>query len=123
MAKILVVDDEPLLVEVLCEELSRAGYEVISATSGNGARRILESESVDLVLTDSRMKDGDGLGLLDWIRERHPTRPYVLLSSAFADIDPAEAQRRGAQAMFGKPYDFELICETLAKLLSGSSHA
>ena len=82
-ARILVVDDEPDLLELIELTLSRMGFDTRPAADLRQARALLMAEPFDLCLTDMRLPDGDGLALVQWIQEHRPeTRQRLLLASS-----------------------------------------
>lgn len=104
MPNILVVDDESNLRQVVGGVLRRAGHEVVEAGGVVAARAALRSAVFDLVVTDQKMPDGEGLDLLADCREADLSLPVVLLT-AFATVELAvEAMRRGAFDVIPKPF-------------------
>src|SRR2546425_7073908 len=100
--KVLVVDDEVGMLTLLRNYLTREGYEVHTAPSGETALQFLEEQDFDVVLTDLRMGGMDGLAL---VRAIHATRPetQVVLMTAFGGIDIAvEAIKAGAYHFVAK---------------------
>ena len=81
MAKILIVDDEEHIRFLYSEELTEAGYEVITADSGYRLLERIEEEKPDLVVLDIKMVDYDGLDLLQDIRNRFYNMPVVLCTA------------------------------------------
>jgi len=81
MAKILIVDDEEHIRYLYSEELSEAGYEVITAESGHMLLEKIEKEKPDLVVLDIKMVDYNGLDLLQDIRNKFYTMPVVLCTA------------------------------------------
>jgi len=81
MAKILIVDDEEHIRYLYSEELSEAGYEVITAESGHLLLEKIEEEKPDLVVLDIKMVDYNGLDLLQDIRNKFYTMPVVLCTA------------------------------------------
>jgi CheY-like chemotaxis protein len=80
-AKVLLVEDEPLVRMLLAEELRAAGLTVVEAASARDALSFLGVDSVDVVVTDIQMPGGmDGLELAEEIRQKHPAVPIVLTS-------------------------------------------
>ena len=77
-ARILLVDDEPDLLELLALTLQRMGLDTATALTVEDARRRLLSERFDLCLSDMRLPDGDGLDLLAWIQEHCPGLPVEI---------------------------------------------
>lgn len=100
--RVLVVDDEALLVDVLRRLLAREGVEVRGATSGDEALLALASAEFSMVLCDVRMPRMDGPTLLREARRRGPTPPWVFLTG-FADAPDAALLEAGACAVLGKP--------------------
>src|SRR4030095_13974969 len=86
--RILIVDDEPDMVENCTRILRRAGHRCLSATDPHRALALLESERPDLLLTDLKMPEIDGLALLRRARELDPALPVVVIT-AFATIESA----------------------------------
>ena len=104
MPNILVVDDESNLRQVIGGVLRRAGHDVVEAGGVVAARAALRSGVFDLVVTDQKMPDGEGLDLLADCREADLSLPVVLLT-AFATVELAvEAMRRGAFDVIPKPF-------------------
>ena len=103
-AKILVVDDERSMREFLEIMLTGEGYEVIIANDGEQACEILEKETFDLVITDIRMKNINGIGVLKKAKDVNPGAIVVLIS-AFATAEIAvEAMKEGAYDYIPKPF-------------------
>ncbi len=111
-AKILVVDDEKSMREFLEIMLTKEGYEVIIANDGEQACEILDRETFDLVITDIRMKNINGIGVLKKAKDVNPGAIVVLIS-AFATAETAvEAMKEGAYDYIPKPFkvnDFKRI--------------
>lgn len=101
---ILVVDDEESMREFLEIMLSEEGYQVTLAESGEKAGIILDAEAFDLVVTDIRMEDIDGIGVLKKAKQTEPDTVVVLIS-AFATAESAvEAMKEGAYDFIPKPF-------------------
>lgn len=101
---ILVVDDEPELAEVISYEIELLGHKAFQADSGNKGLAIVQSQKIDLVISDIMMPDGNGLVLLDQIRTSMGTSPKMAIMSGYADVPHWEIFDRGADAFFGKPF-------------------
>jgi two-component system response regulator PilR (NtrC family) len=107
--KILVVDDEQSLREVLSIMLKRAGYAVTSAADGEEAIEHLNKEIFDLVITDLRMPKGDGMEVLKAVKSASP-ETVVLVVTAFATADSAvEAMKQGAYDYLTKPFQVDEV--------------
>jgi len=116
-AFILVVDDEPHVRSMIGATLERQGYGVQLAAGNSEASVALERHAFDLVLTEILMRDGNGLALLERIREQHPQLPVVMVT-AVHDISVAiDAMRRGACDYLLKPFDREQLLNTVHRAL------
>ncbi|MBM4262954.1 MAG: sigma-54-dependent Fis family transcriptional regulator [Deltaproteobacteria bacterium] len=115
---ILVVEDEELARESLCELLRGDGYEVFDAGNGNQAKEIIQQQDLDLVLTDLMIPGPDGLALLEYTREISP-QTLVMLMTAHASVETAvQAIRKGAQDYLLKPLIFEDVARKIENLMS-----
>src|SRR5688500_12426532 len=103
MKKVLIVDDEPAVLFALSEALAdrRRGVKVATAANGHEAVAILESEKVDLVVTDLRMPEMDGFELLAWLRRGFPHLPVVVMTAFGAETAPLD----GGLELLEKPFD------------------
>ncbi len=117
-SRILVVDDEPEICELLTRLLERGGHRIVSANSGYDALKLLETGGIDLVLTDLMMPGMDGLGLLERIQARDPDLPVVMVT-AVNDIAVAmAAMRRGAYDYLSKPFEREHLGAAVQRALN-----
>ena len=116
--RILVVDDEEPIRELVCAMLNSAGYECGQASSGLQALSRLESgEEYELILSDLMMAGLDGIGLLERARARYPDTPVVMVT-AVHDISVALAAiRNGAYDYLLKPFDREQLLVTARRAL------
>src|SRR5947207_30113 len=110
---LLVVDDEPYILATLAALLSTE-FEVLTADSGEGAKAILEQREVDIILSDQRMPQTNGVQLLEWVRE-HAPKTVRLLMTGFAELEEAvEAINRSQVFRYiFKPWRAEELLETL----------
>jgi DNA-binding NtrC family response regulator len=114
-SRILVVDDEEPMRHMLELVLRRAGFEVLSAASGEVALELVERESVDVVLSDVRMPGLDGLAFAERLSATHPEITLVMMS-AFGTVELAlEAMQRGAYDYISKPFKQDEVILTLRK--------
>jgi len=119
--KILVVDDEAVVANSVRRTLSRRGYVVEEAFSGNEALHRILNEMYDLVLLDMRMPDGNGLELLPTIKKHRPGLPVVMVTG-YASIDTAvEAIQRGAADYVAKPFTPDELYAAASKALRGAA--
>jgi len=104
MPRILIVDDEPGIRRILGALLRTGGHEVVEAPGATRALAELAGGVFDLVITDQKMADGDGLGIITASRDADPDLPVVMLT-AFATVELAvEAMRLGAFDVLTKPF-------------------
>ena len=115
---ILIVDDEIEIREAIIFDFKRAGCNIFQAGSGEEALKILENIEVDIVISDVRMPNGDGIDLIKKIRFKDPDKPIVLLATGFSDLSEPEAIKLGAQALLNKPLDRRMLFGVLAQLIS-----
>ena len=116
--RILVVDDEEAIREIVASMLTSAGYTCKQAGSGMEALSILNSdESFELLLSDLMMADLDGIGLLERTKEKYPDMPVVMVT-AVHDISVALAAiRNGAYDYLLKPFEREQLLATVSRAL------
>jgi len=106
---VLVVDDEPDLLELVSLTLSRMNLTTRTASDLNGARRLLKAERFDLCLTDMRLPDGDGLDLVAWIQENKASVPVAVIT-AHGNVESAvRALKLGAFDFVSKPLDLGVL--------------
>ncbi len=116
-ARILVVDDEESMCQVLDIMLSREGYQVTVAQSGREAIEILEGEKFDLLLSDMKLGDMTGLEVFRTAKKKDPNALMIMIS-AFASAETAvEAMNLGAYDYVPKPFDNEELRQAVAKAL------
>jgi len=104
MARILVVDDEHSMREMLEIMLSKEGYQVATAAGGGEAVDLLRKEAFDLVITDIRMKGIDGLDVLKKCKELHPNTVVILISAYASTSTAVEAMKWCAYDYLPKPF-------------------
>src|SRR5271155_3585997 len=116
--RILVVDDEEAIREIVCAILAAAGYHWKQASSGMEALALLNSgEEFELMLSDLMMADLDGIGLLERTKEKFPDMPVVMVT-AVHDISVALAAiRNGAYDYLLKPFEREQLLATVRRAL------
>src|SRR5271157_5039197 len=109
MGRILIVDDEPHTRRVLALNLQQDGHEVSECAGVQAARKVVVANDFDVVLTDQKMPDGDGLQVLSAAIEADPAASVVVIT-AFATVDLAvESMRQGAFDFITKPFQPEVV--------------
>jgi two-component system response regulator PilR (NtrC family) len=106
---VLIVDDEPDLLELVSLTLSRMNLDTRTASDVGTARRMLKNEQFDLCLTDMRLADGDGLDLVAWIQENRSALPVAVIT-AHGNVESAvRALKLGAFDFVSKPLDLGVL--------------
>ncbi len=103
VTKVLVVDDEPTIREVVVSYLEREGFSTLEAADGNRARELLESDPPDLVVLDVMLPGTDGLELCRWIRSRSRL-PVIMLTARGEESDRIVGLELGADDYVTKPF-------------------
>ncbi len=118
--RILVVEDNPSNLLYLCKVLTKAGYEPIQAQSASDAMTLLETEPVDLLLTDLMMPEVDGIELTRRVRQMptFSTLPILMCTAAKDRSHVIEAAKYNIQGYILKPIDRDLLLERLAGILA-----
>ena len=115
--RILIVDDEEVLRDVLDAVLRREGFDIVAASSGEEALNVLDTEEVDLVILDVMLPGISGIDTLRAIRISNPNLPVIVIT-AFSSIDGAiDAMKQGAFHYIPKPFKNEEVVLTVNKAL------
>ncbi len=119
--KVLVVDDEEIARENVAFMLEKGGYQVSSASDGQEAIEFLQSNEVDLVLTDLRMKSKDGMAVLAASKKKWPETEVVVITG-YASVDTAvEAMQKGAYHYLAKPVKMDELMALVEKAIEKRS--
>jgi two-component system, OmpR family, response regulator len=116
-ARLLVVDDEPTILELLSGSLRLAGFEVVTAASGTGAVRAAASSRPDLVLLDVMMPDGDGFEALRRIRSGGSEVPVIFLTARDEVPDRVKGFAVGGDDYLTKPFSLEELLGRIRAVL------
>jgi two-component system response regulator PilR (NtrC family) len=116
-ARVLIVDDEPDLVELVELTLSRMGLTAQSAGTIRDAQRLVLAGAFDLVLCDMRLPDGNGLDLLEWLQVKRPGLPCAVIT-AHGNVETAvRALKLGAFDFVSKPLDLAALRRMISSAL------
>src|SRR6202158_4222723 len=116
--RILVVDDEEAIREIVCAILAAAGYSCEQACSGIEALALLNSgEEYELMLSDLMMAELDGIGLLERTKEKFPDMPVVMVTAVHHISVALDALRNGAYDYLLKPFEREQLLATASRAL------
>ncbi len=117
-AHLLLVDDDPDLLRLLSLRLTANGYRVTAVGSAEAALARLSIELPQLVVSDIRLPDRDGMALFQEIRSQYPALPVILLTAHGTIPDAVEATTLGAYAYLTKPFDAKVLLERIEQALS-----
>ena len=120
MTTVLVVDDEPIVREVVAGYLRRDGYETLEAADGDAARALIESTEPSLVVLDVMLPGTDGLELCRWIRSRSQL-PVILLTARAEEADRIVGLELGADDYVTKPFSPRELAARVRSVLRRSS--
>jgi signal transduction histidine kinase len=116
-AKILLVDDDPNVNEVLELMLSQIGYEVTAVCHGQEAINLFEQSNYDLVITDLGMPDVTGWDVAEAVKQKSPETPVVLITGWGVQVDSAQRDKLGINGVIAKPFSRQTLSDEMVRLL------
>lgn len=116
--RILAIDDEEPILELLEDILTGVGHTVVTALSGSEAFEALENGHFDLVFTDVGMPDMTGWEVCERLREQRPSLPIVLVTGWGSALSQEETDASGVVAVISKPFLVEELLEKTAQILA-----
>ena len=117
MPSILIIEDDITFSLMLTTWLGKKGFSVTTSTSVNESKQKCVSASFDVILSDLRLPDGDGIDLLQWLKEKNPSIPVIMMTS-YADIQTAvKAIKLGASDYIAKPLNPEELLSKIKDLV------
>ena len=122
-AHLLLVDDDPGLLKLLGMRLVSEGYSVVTAESGLEGLKILSREKIDLVISDLRMDEMDGLQLFSEIQKGQPGMPVIILTAHGSIPDAVAATQQGVFSFLTKPVDKDALYKAIDEALEQRSPA
>ncbi len=122
-AHLLLVDDDPGLLKLLGLRLNSEGYSVVTAESGAEGLRVLNREKVDLVISDLRMDEMDGMQLFAEIQKVQPGMPVIILTAHGSIPDAVAATQQGVFSFLTKPVDKDALYQAIDDALEQSAPA
>ncbi|WP_028715474.1 two-component system response regulator GlrR [Pantoea ananatis] len=117
-AHLLLVDDDPSLLKLLGMRLTSEGYQVTTAASGPDALRLLQKEKIELVISDLRMDEMDGLALFAEIQKRHAGLPVIILTAHGSIPEAVAATQQGVFSFLTKPVDRDALYKAIDEALA-----
>jgi len=115
--RILVIDDEPPIAQLLEDALTADGHAVEVAVCGRDGVHLAETSAFDLVLSDLGMPDMTGWEVVSRIHTASPQTPVVLVTGWGTSLDEDEVERSGVTAVVQKPFDIEDLLATTRRIL------
>ncbi len=124
MAKIMAVDDQKVMRELVKGVLVNLGHEVITAEDGLEALELARNNPVDLVLTDINMPNMNGISLVSKLRrlENYQDVPVIMLTTESSDFKKDKAKRMGANGWLQKPFDPKRLTKAVNTMLAKHGH-
>jgi DNA-binding NtrC family response regulator len=113
--RILVIDDEPVIADVLRDLLGKEGYAVTVAPDAASGRGLLESDHWDALLLDLMLPDADGLDMLRWVRDERPDLAVVMITAYGSVENAVAAMKSGAFHYVTKPFKNEEVRQMVAR--------
>jgi len=118
MAKILVIDDEQGIRDLLDTLLTRKGYHVVLADSGQKGMEIVRREQFDVLVLDLKMPGMDGLTVLQHVRRLNPTQPVIVLTGAATPESEQQVRDLGVTEFVEKAFSLHLLGDSLKRTLN-----
>ena len=115
--KILVIDDEIELCEIISTFFTERGYNVISSVTGQGGLDAFESENPDIAMLDLRLNDMSGIEILQKIRETNKHCFVIIITGSTRAEDEERCMALGADYYIQKPFAFEILLKLLSKIV------
>ena len=117
MAKILVIDDEQSIRDLLDTLLCRKGYDVVLAESGRKGLEVFRRERPDVVVMDLKMPGMEGLAVLQQVRSLNPKQPVIILTGAGTPETEQQIRALGVTEYVEKEFSLHLLGDSLKRLL------
>lgn len=117
MGKILIIEDDLVLCRVLRNWLERKRMQVECASTAAQARKIIATTDADIILSDMRLPDGDGIGILEWMNENRYRIPFVIMTQHAEVLSAVRAMKLGAEDYLPKPFQPDTLYAMLNGLL------
>ncbi|HED11361.1 MAG TPA: response regulator [Caldithrix abyssi] len=116
MKKILFVDDDPNMHRMVELFLRSAGVELVFAGNGRSAIKHMENHTFDIIFSDIQMPEMDGIALLQYLKEKGDTTPFIIISAFGQENMAGKALELGARAIVNKPFDRETLLKKIESI-------
>ncbi|MGH7206854.1 MAG: response regulator [Nitrospiraceae bacterium] len=123
MARIRVVDDEPMVLDLLQKALTRKGHEVLTADSGRKAIELFRQDRPDLTILDLNLPDINGIDVLREIRSVDPHAPVIILTGAGTEALENQARALGVTDFLQKGFSLHALGAALNRILKQPGQA
>jgi len=121
--RILIIDDEKIVCDRLSMELERSGFEVEAYTESGQALQRISAQHFDLVITDIKMRGPNGIEVMNFVKENHPSTRVIVITG-FATVETArEALKGGAVDFIPKPFKMSQLRELVLRLAAEKAGA
>jgi CheY-like chemotaxis protein len=117
--KILVVDDDPRLLDLLIETLTTIGYDAVGAADARQALKILTETKVNLIITDIKMPDMDGFELADIVRKEYPGLPVVFITGVFTS---SVVHQKNSETILTKPFRISRLEDMIKRAVTSPTY-
>ncbi len=114
---LLLVDDEEMLIESLSRFFKRKSFNVFTAHGVEEGRKIIKTQDIQVMITDMRMPDGQGIDLIELLRSIAPAA-FILCATGFSEEDEKTILEKGADAVIAKPFEKKILLEMILKRLT-----
>jgi len=114
--QVLIVEDDATLRGALCQTMEYGGYQVLNARNGKDALAVMDRETVDLVISDVQMDEMDGTQLLQVVRRREPTLPFVMMTAHGSVQHAVQSMRDGATDYLQKPFEANVLLDMVSRM-------
>ncbi|MCW9052861.1 MAG: sigma 54-interacting transcriptional regulator [Motiliproteus sp.] len=118
--RLLLVDDDPSLMRLLVLRLEAEHYQVLTASNGQEALQVLRSEEIDLVISDLRMDEMDGLELFEQVQHYYPGKPVIIITAQGTIPEAVSATQQGVFGFLTKPVDKKELLHQISQALAAS---
>ena len=115
--KVLIVDDEPEILDIVSDEFREAGMEADVAKSSSDAIKKIESTKFHAVISDYKMEGGSGFDILDFIEKMGDNAPLFFFMSGFYRLQDGENVRLGVEKLYAKPFSVKELVSDVRDLL------
>lgn len=118
MKKILLCDDDFIIIKLIENKLKADGYEVLIATDGNKAIDTIKTHELDLIITDMHMPFVTGMEIVDFVRnDRKSTTPIIIVTKDASDDTKEDAYNVGVDDYLNKPVNMNILSVKVSRLL------